>query len=61
VFCVSIPCGQRTPPCSERCTYEDIVIGMEKMMSMGAILASPVVVDNVIYFGSTDGKLYAVN
>jgi outer membrane protein assembly factor BamB len=34
---------------------------MEKMMSMGAILASPVVVDNVIYFGSTDGKLYAVN
>jgi outer membrane protein assembly factor BamB len=31
------------------------------MKSMGAILASPLVVDNVICFGSTDGKLYAVN
>jgi eukaryotic-like serine/threonine-protein kinase len=41
--------------------YEDMVIGVQKMMSVGAILSSPVVVDGVIYFGSTDGNLYAVN
>ena len=40
--------------------YEDIVIGVQKMMSVGAILSSPVVVDGVIYFGSTDGNLYAL-
>jgi outer membrane protein assembly factor BamB len=41
--------------------YEDMVIGVQKMMSVGAILSSPVVVDGVIYFGSTDGNLYAIN
>lgn len=41
--------------------YEDIVIGVQKMMTVGAILSSPVVVDDVIYFGSTDGNLYALN
>jgi len=41
--------------------YEDMVIGVQKMMSVGAILSSPVVVDGVIYFGSTDGNLYALN
>jgi len=40
--------------------YEDLVIGVRKMMSVGAILSSPVVVDKVIYFGSTDGNVYAV-
>jgi len=30
------------------------------MMSVGAILSSPVAVDNVIYVGSTDGFLYAL-
>jgi outer membrane protein assembly factor BamB len=41
--------------------YDDIVSGVQKMMSVGAILSSPVVVDNVVYFGSTDGNLYALN
>jgi outer membrane protein assembly factor BamB len=41
--------------------YEDIVIGVQKMMSVGAILSSPAVVDDVVYFGSMDGNLYAVN
>jgi outer membrane protein assembly factor BamB len=41
--------------------YEDVVIGAQKMMSVGAILSSPAAVDNVIYFGSTDGNLYAVD
>ena len=30
------------------------------MMSVGAILSSPVVVNNVIYVGSADGFLYAL-
>jgi outer membrane protein assembly factor BamB len=29
-------------------------------MSVGAVLSSPVVVDNVIYVGSADGNLYAL-
>jgi len=49
------------PAVSERTTYKGIVIGAQKVMSMGAILASPVIVDNEIYFGSTDGNLGAVH
>lgn len=41
--------------------YDDIVAGGTKMLTVGAILSSPVVVKGVIYFGSTDGNLYAVN
>jgi outer membrane protein assembly factor BamB len=40
--------------------YDEMVAGVEKMLSVGAILSSPVVVDNVVYFGSTDGNLYAL-
>jgi len=40
--------------------YETMVIGVNKMMTVGAVLSSPVVVDNVIYVGSTDGNLYAL-
>jgi len=41
--------------------YDDMVYGVQSMMSVGAILSSPVVVENVVYFGSTDGNVYAVN
>lgn len=41
--------------------YDDMVSGMQSMLSVGAIMSSPVVVDNVVYFGSTDGNVYAVN
>jgi outer membrane protein assembly factor BamB len=37
-----------------------MVVGVQKMMSVGAIISSPVVVDHVIYVGSTDGFLYAL-
>ena len=37
-----------------------MVIGVNKMMSVGAILSSPVVANNVIYVGSSDGFLYAL-
>ncbi|HMI54432.1 MAG TPA: PQQ-binding-like beta-propeller repeat protein [Candidatus Saccharimonadales bacterium] len=40
--------------------YDSMIVGVAKMYATGSILSSPVVVDNVIYFGSTDGNLYAL-
>ncbi|HUK23861.1 MAG TPA: PQQ-binding-like beta-propeller repeat protein [Terriglobales bacterium] len=40
--------------------YDNMVIGMHKMLTLGAILSSPVIADGVIYVGSTDGNLYAL-
>ena len=40
--------------------YDDMVSGVDRVMSMGAILSSPVVVGNVVYVGSADGNLYAL-
>jgi outer membrane protein assembly factor BamB len=40
--------------------YDDMVAGVQKMMSVGTILSSPVIADNVIYVGSVDGYLYAL-
>lgn len=41
--------------------YDDMVAGVQKMMSVGAILSSPVVAGNAVYVGSTDGNIYALN
>jgi outer membrane protein assembly factor BamB len=46
---------------SPEISNDEIVSGVQKMMSVGAILSSPVIVDDVVYFGSTDGNLYALN
>ena len=40
--------------------YQDVVAGYAKLESIGEVLSSPVVVDNVVYFGGTDGNLYAL-
>jgi len=40
--------------------YDDMVAGVRKLMTVGAIYSSPVLVDGVLYFGSTDGYLYAL-
>lgn len=40
--------------------YEDMVLAVHKLFTMGTILSSPVVADDTVYFGSTDGNLYAV-
>jgi eukaryotic-like serine/threonine-protein kinase len=40
--------------------YDDIVVGFSKMMSVGSILSSPVIADRVIYVGSADGNVYAL-
>jgi outer membrane protein assembly factor BamB len=41
--------------------YDNMVIGVNKMYSVGTIFSSPVAVGDVIYFGSTDGNLYAIH
>jgi outer membrane protein assembly factor BamB len=38
-----------------------MVIGVNKLYSVGMIFSSPAVVDHVIYFGSMDGNLYAID
>jgi eukaryotic-like serine/threonine-protein kinase len=40
--------------------YDDMVAGVDRVMSMGAILSSPVVSGGVVYVGSADGNLYAL-
>jgi outer membrane protein assembly factor BamB len=40
--------------------YEEMVTAVGRMFTMGSILSSPVVDGNVVYFGSTDGALYAL-
>lgn len=41
--------------------YDDIVSGYVKLEQVGPILASPVVAGGVIYVGSVDGNLYALD
>jgi len=41
--------------------YDDMVSGVQKMMSVGAILSSPAIANGIIYVGSTDGNIYALN
>lgn len=40
--------------------YDDVVIGVQKSMSVGAVLSSPVVANGSIYVGSADGNIYAL-
>jgi outer membrane protein assembly factor BamB len=41
-------------------TLDGMMIGMRTIMTLGSVLSSPAVVDGIVYFGSTDGHLYAV-
>jgi eukaryotic-like serine/threonine-protein kinase len=40
--------------------YDNLVAGMQRMMSIGAVLSSPVVAGATLYIGSWDGQLYAI-
>ncbi len=40
--------------------YDDVIVGVTRMQSVGTILSSPVVADRAVYFGSNDGNLYAL-
>jgi outer membrane protein assembly factor BamB len=41
-------------------TLDGMMIGMRTMMTLGSVLSSPTVVGGVVFFGSTDGNVYAV-
>lgn len=41
--------------------HDDMVTGVDKMMSVGAVLSSPTILDKTLFFGSTDGNVYALN
>src|SRR5829696_1811209 len=41
--------------------YQDMVLAFYRVFSVGAIWSSPVVDKGVVYFGSTDGLLYAIH
>jgi len=40
--------------------YDSMVVGVDRMLSVGMVLSSPVVVGDSVYFGSTDGNVYAL-
>jgi outer membrane protein assembly factor BamB len=40
--------------------YDEMVVGVQKLMSFGAILSSPVVVNATMYIASADGNIYAL-
>jgi outer membrane protein assembly factor BamB len=40
--------------------YDNMVAGVQQMMSVGAILSTPVVANGTIYVGSADGNVYAL-
>lgn len=37
------------------------VVATERQFNIGAIFSSPLVVNGVVYFGSSDGNLYAID
>jgi outer membrane protein assembly factor BamB len=41
--------------------YDEMVIAASKLLSVGSMLSSPVVVKDVAYVGSPDGNLYALD
>jgi len=40
--------------------YDNMVVGVARMMSVGAVLSSPAVGNDVVVFGSTDRNVYAL-
>jgi outer membrane protein assembly factor BamB len=40
--------------------YDEIVVGVQRLMTVGGIYASPVLADGVLYITSTDGSVYAL-
>jgi eukaryotic-like serine/threonine-protein kinase len=41
--------------------YDQLVIGMDRMMSVGAVVSTPVIDGDTLYVGSWDGQLYAIS
>ena len=40
---------------------EDPIVAVDRQFSIGAIFSSPLVIEGVVYFGATDGYLYALD
>jgi len=40
--------------------YDQLIIGFDRMMSVGAVLSTPVIDGDTLYVGSWDGQLYAI-
>ena len=40
--------------------YDQMVIGVDRLMSVGAVLSTPVIDGHTLFFGSWDGQLYAL-
>jgi outer membrane protein assembly factor BamB len=40
--------------------YDSVLAGLQKLQMLGPILSSPAVVGNVVYVGSSDGNVYAL-
>jgi outer membrane protein assembly factor BamB len=40
--------------------YDAVVVGLYKLLGVGAVLSSPAIAGDTVYFGSTDGHVYAV-
>jgi eukaryotic-like serine/threonine-protein kinase len=40
--------------------YDDLLVGIGKLRTAGTILSSPVISGSVVYIGSSDGNLYAL-
>jgi outer membrane protein assembly factor BamB len=40
--------------------YDDMILAVDRLMSLGSIVSSPAVDSGAIYFGSGDGSLYAL-
>jgi outer membrane protein assembly factor BamB len=60
-FGVLGPDGRPSPTAFGRSDFfEEVYRAGERLFSLGAILSSPTVVDGVIYVGSTDGNVYAL-
>lgn len=41
--------------------YDQMVIGLDRMLSVGAVLSTPVIDGDTLFFGSWDGQLYAIS
>ena len=41
-------------------TLDGVIVGLSRVHSLGSVLSSPVAAGGILYFGSTDGNLYAV-
>lgn len=42
-------------------TIDASIIGIDRLLQLGSILSSPTVENGVVYFGSTDGSVYALD